>query len=182
MQYIAKDKAGFTEIITTDDCEKHLYLPDDADLTLLPHYILTARRWIENYCNVPLVTKTVNVHHDTFPINREKLLLPLITEESAVASISYYDEDDAAQTFTVSDTILANIPVPNYLIPKKDWPAGAKNVKITYEATAYYDRNAFKSPVLLLVAHQFENRDIIEDKFSNSLRSILAPLRLKYHP
>lgn len=182
MQYIAKDKAGFTEIVTTSDCKKHLYLNDCDDLSILQKYIVTARRWVENYCNVPLVTKTVTVHHDTFPNHREKLYLPLITEENAVTSIQYYDKDDQAQTFAVADTILANIPLPNYLLPKKDWPVGAKNVKITYEATAYYDRNAFKSPVLLLVAHQFENRDIIEDKFSNTLRSILAPLHLNCHP
>jgi len=182
MQFIAKDKAGFTEIVTSTDCVKQLYLPADANLDLLPHYILTARKWVESYCNIPLVTKTVSVHHDTFPCDREKLFLPLITESEAVTSIAYIDENDAAQTFTVSDTILANIPTPNYLIPKTDWPADAKNIKIVYEATAYYDKDAYKAPVLLLVAHQFENRDIIEDQFSNSLKAILAPLRLKYHP
>lgn len=181
MQFKAADKAGFTEIVTTDECVKHLYLDIDADTTLLATYIAAARRYVEKYCNVPLVTKTVTVHYDTFPNYKDKMFLPLITEESNITSLSYIDEDNATQTISTANIILANIPNPNYIIPKEEWPSAAKNIKITYEATAYHEKSAYKSAVLLLVGHQFQNRDIIESKFENSLVNILKPLRLLYN-
>lgn len=181
MQYIAKEKAGFTEIVTSDDCVKQLYLDADADLTLLPSYILTARRYVEQRCNVPLVTKTVTVHLDTFPNYKDKIFLPLITESENVTTIAYIDSNDTSQTITLSDVIFANVPQPNYLIPKTEWPTGAKKVTITYEATAYYDKDSYKSLVLSMVAHQYANRDIVESKFENSLNNAMAPLIIRYN-
>jgi len=181
MQYIAKEKAGFTEIVTSEECVKHLYLDADADLTLLPSYILTARRYVEQRCNVPLVTKTVKVHLDSFPTYKGKIFLPLITESTNKTCITYIDSNNNDQEIDIDDVIFANVPQPNYLIPKTEWPSGAKKVTIVYEATAYYDKNSYKSLVLSMIAHQYANRDIVESKFENSLNNAIAPLILRYN-
>ena len=180
MQYRAKDKSGFTEIVTTDDCKKQLYLPEDADLTLLPHYIKTARKWVENHCNVALVTKEISVHHESFPIGKGKLMIPIMTESENIISLSYVDDMNAEQTIDIDDLIFCNIPNPNYILPKENWPYG-KNITIEYEANAIHHKDDYKAPVLLLVGHQFLNREIIEEKFENSLKNILQPLRYNYH-
>ena len=57
MQYQGRDKSGYTELVTTAECVSHLYLPADADTTLMTAYILTARRWVEQYCGLPLIKK-----------------------------------------------------------------------------------------------------------------------------
>jgi uncharacterized phiE125 gp8 family phage protein len=182
MQYQARDVAGFTELVTVDECKSHLYLPDDADTTLLAAYILTARRWVEQYCALPLIEKTVTVHYEEFPTGKISLLLPLCTEEADITSLTYTDVDNENQTILPADTILANIPNPNYLIPIADWPTGARNINITYTATAYYDKAALKPAIMLMVAHIYENREVVETKFNNSLRNLLSVYRKTYHP
>ena len=182
MQYQARDKANFTELVTVNECKSHLYLPDDADTTLMSAYIFTARRWIEQYCALPLIEKTVTLHYETFPTGKLSMLLPLCTEAADITSLTYTDENNADQTISVNDTILANIPNPNYIIPLEDWPTGARNITITYTATAYYDKAALKPAIMLLVAHMYENREIVENKFSNSLKNLLSVYRKTYHP
>ena len=181
MQYQGRDKSGYTELVTTAECVSHLYLPADADTTLMTAYILTARRWVEQYCGLPLIKKNVTVHYDTFPQNKESILLPLITESADIIEITYIDTDNVEQTIDGGDVILANIPNPNYIIPLEDWPLEARNVNICYVATAYYDAAALKPAIMLMVAHIYENREIVETKFTNSLKNLLAPYRKRYH-
>lgn len=182
MQYQARDKSGFTELVTVAECKSHLYLPDDADTTLLGAYILTARRWVEQYCALPLIEKSVTVHYETFPAGKASLLLPLCTEIGDITTLTYTDADNAEQDIATDAVILANIPNPNYIIPLQDWPTGARNINICYTATAYYDRAALKPAIMLLVAHMYENREIVENKFSNSLKNLLSVYRKTYHP
>lgn len=182
MQYQARDVSGFLELVTVNECKAQLYLPDDADTTLLSAYILTARRWVEQYCAVPLIEKNVTVHYETFPEGKVSMLLPLCTEESDILSLTYTDEYNAKQEISPADVILANIPNPNYIIPLEDWPTGARNINIYYTASEYYDKAALKPAILLLVAHLYENREVVESKFSNSLRNLLSVYRKTYHP
>lgn len=184
MQYTAKDKTGFTEIVTAANVIQHCYLPSDADTAQLGVFIKTARRWIERHCGVALVAKIVNVSYRAFPIDGlGPLFLPLATEEENVTEVTYMDTLGETITMDIDNIVLCNIPSPNYITPKVTaWPTAGSNIIITYEATQYYDYDIYKAPLMMLVAHMYENREIVEHKFSNSLNNLLAPLRVLYQP
>ncbi|HMU05097.1 MAG TPA: hypothetical protein PJ990_15800, partial [Saprospiraceae bacterium] len=63
MQYIAKDNSGYTEIVTAAEVITHCYLPSDASTSQINVWIKSARRWVEKYCGVALVAKTVQVSY-----------------------------------------------------------------------------------------------------------------------
>ena len=184
MQYTSKDKSGYTEIITPAQVIQHCYLPSDAETTQLDVFIKSARRWIERHCSVALVAKDVQVSYRAFPADGlGPIFLPLATESAQITSMTYLDTEGTTTTIDLANIVLCNIPSPPYITPKTTaWPTSGSNLIITYEATQHYDYDIYKPALMMLVAHMYENREIVESKFSNSLTHLLAPLRVVYQP
>lgn len=184
MQYIAKDNAGYTEIVTPAEVIAHCYLPSDASTSQLNVWIKTARRWVERHCSIALVAKTVQVSYKNFPSSGlGPLFLPLATESAAITSMTYLSTDGVTTTIDAENIVLCNIATPPYITPKVTaWPTSGSNIIITYTATQHYDYDIYKPAIMMLVAHLAENREIVESKFSNSLTNLLAPLRVVYQP
>jgi hypothetical protein len=183
MQYIAKDNTGYTEIVTPAEIITHCYLPSDASTSQINVWIKAARRWVERYCSVALVAKTVQVSYKNFPSGLGPLFLPMATECNRITSLSYLSSTGDTETIDLDNIVLCNIATPPYITPRiTEWPTSGSNIIITYTATQHYDYEIYKPAIMMLVAHLAENREIVESKFTNSLTNLLAPLRVVYQP
>lgn len=114
----------------------------DEELTRL---LTTARRQVENDTHRKLFTQTVKMYLDRFPTgdSLEIRLAPV----SAVASVTYVDEDRATQTFAASnyDTDFVTTPPRIVLTEASDgWPDTEPGYPraVTVEMTAGYATRA----------------------------------------
>ncbi len=88
------------EPVTLEIAKAHLKVDHDADDELIREQALAARQWIETYTRRALISQTWALTLADFPRRHPfEILLPL-GQVIAVNSISYTDEDGAAQTLT----------------------------------------------------------------------------------
>jgi hypothetical protein len=175
VQYTRKDITPITEPLTIDMCKESLYLPDDPDETLLSMYMVTARRYVEDYIGVSLVPQEINVVHDAFA---NKLTIPIHTDNNI--SICYRDTNGETNDLDNFDTFIIRNATPPYIMHKTGWPTDARVIMLNYTSTVTPDVEALKPHMLLIVGHLYENRQIIDSKMS-SIHFLLAPFRKKYH-
>lgn len=136
----------------------------------------------------PLVTQTWSLVYPVAPIG-DLLELPM-PEVQSVSSITYYDTDNASQTFSSSDYRL--VSVADYsaieLVQGSSWPSVyTREDAMTVSVVAGYGAASavpepIKVAIKMLAAHWFENRGVlsigtIAPPMQYALESVLMPYR-----
>ena len=174
--------------VSPSDLRHHLRIDAREDDQLLLRLELSALAHIEDKIGAVLMSRTVTMSIDSFPIY-ENIQLP-VQPATAVSSIVYRDENGNDQTLDDSQyhlNITGNFgeiaPAPG-----AQWPAvfeDKKSITIKYRA-GYESPNEVPEPirlaVMLLVGHWYEHR---EASSSSNLRdipigvdSLIAPYRI----
>jgi len=106
----------------------------------------------------------------------------------SIASVTYYDADNAQQTLSSDIYTLLTGPLGDYVVLKPDqsWPEHYSRpdaVSVTYEAGAEPEDvpAAIKAAILLLVAHWYENRGAAGEggmaELPFAVSALIAPYR-----
>lgn len=162
---------------------------NDED-ALLSALITAARVTVETVTRRSFITQTWRLYLDRFPSERG-IRLPH-TPTQSVTHIKYYDTDGVQQTFNAARywTDVVSAPARLSLKEGEDWedtePDRLNAVEITYLAgygSAAEDVPApIKHAIKLLVAHLFENPDIVNagqlSAIPMSIDYLLAPYRV----
>jgi len=159
--------APTVEPVTVTDIKSHLRIDTADDDTLLGVYITVARKWCEKFQNRAYITQTWNLILDDFP-DGDVIEIPLPPLQS-VSSITYYDTDDTAYTFSTDNYMVDTDSEPGRVVLKyaKTWPSitlrPANAVVIQF--IAGYGGAASDVPehiihaIKMLVGHLYENRE-----------------------
>ncbi len=157
------------EIVTRDDIKNHLRYDGDDENDLLDILVAAARDHMEGYNGVTgraFITQTWTAGYDCFPTGR-RLPLPISPVQSA--SVSYFDSNNAEQTFTDFSVVEDDRGPFLYLNQTSNgWPAtyerpDALTVTMVagYGDTAASVPQAIKHALRLMVGHWFENREAV---------------------
>ncbi len=138
---------------------------NDDDL-LISTLIDGAVEQAEAFCRRELIGRTYDWSLDEFPDSSDDALCfprhPLLS----VTSVTYFDADDALQTFAAADYTVDTGQIPGrlYLKPDKDWPGTKdkrKAVIIRFSTDPGTVPINLKVGVLMLIAHWYENREAV---------------------
>jgi len=140
---------------------------DNIDL-----FIKWARKAVEKDGNITLVEKDVKMQYE-FP--ESKYYLKFDTQESAVVSMLYTDE--AGDVQAVTDSILHNDSLPNYVIA--DIPVTATNIKIWYTATPMPD-NPITAAVVEKLVQLFSYNVSVKKEAGKAYASIIDSMGVKF--
>lgn len=149
--------------VTLSEVEGHLRADLSADTSLIDIYIAAVTGKAESYLKRSIITQTLELAIDSFPVG--KLHLPAGKVQSIV-SVKYTDIDGNEQT--VDPAIYRLTDSDNVLLAyDKSWPeyrADAESIKIRY--TAGYGLRAdvpaqVKAWILMNVATLYENRESV---------------------
>ena len=179
-----------SEPVTTAEALAFIRVDDVTEETFVAALILTARRYVENYLSVSLITTTWTLWLDGFKKKRvsepwwdgtrqgalsmlngpDAQRIPLMRgPNAAVTSISTFDRDDTETVYAASNYIVDDSQLKPEVVLRDGavWPGNlriAKAVKIVF--TAGYANAAavpqdIKTAMLQLVAHWYENRESV---------------------
>jgi hypothetical protein len=121
-----------TEPVSSDFIKTHMRIDTTNEDDNIDKFIKWARKAVEKDSNITLVEKSVKMQ---FEKSADKYYLKFDTQESGVTSMYY--TDSAGVVTAVTDSVLHNNSLPNYVIA--DIPSTATNVKIEYLATPQPD-------------------------------------------
>jgi uncharacterized phiE125 gp8 family phage protein len=155
------------EPITLAEAKTHLRVDHDDDDMLITGYIAAARQTCELTARRAFVTQTLELHLEEWPCDDLDLPMPPL---QSVTSITYIDVDGVTHTVSASDYIVYASLQPGEIHLK--WNAAWPSVQlqpgpsITVRYVAGYGLAVavpwqFKSAVLLLVGHFYENREAV---------------------
>ena len=180
--------APSVEPISLADAKLHLRVDVDTDDDLINAIIKAARQRLEIDARVALITQTLEMRLDCFPVDGDDILL-LRPPLQSVTSIKYVDTDGVEQTWS-SDDYAADI----YSTPARIRPAYGEvyptarsvNNAVTIRYTAGYGDAATAVPddllqaLKLLIGHFYENREdvitgTIASKLPNAYKWLVAP-------
>jgi uncharacterized phiE125 gp8 family phage protein len=120
---IAIKTAPTVEPVTTAEAKAHLRVDISDDDTLIAGLVTAARRLIEGWTGIRMITQTWYYYLDCFPME-EEIILP-IGPVSAVSSVKYMKQDDSVlSTMSASDyvTDLVGLPARITLKDSASWP------------------------------------------------------------
>jgi len=185
------------EPITVDDARAHLeaarYGDTELDATddeMIEAWIQTAREHCEDFLGLSLAVRTLEIALDTFPDDGAAIVLPM-GPVIDVTSVSWGDDSDSEMD--ADEYVLDDYSVPHCLKPVTAWPSvtSAPNaVKVRYLA-GYGDTTdgaeplpaVFRSAMLLVIGHLYENRSESTEKAMSSLplgvQALLRPRRVR---
>lgn len=185
------------EPITVDDARAHLEAArygdtelDATDDAMIESWIQSAREHCEDYLGLSLAVRTLEIALDEFPDDGAAIVLPM-GPVIDVLSVSWGDESD--DEMDADDYVLDDYSVPHCLKPVTAWPSvtSAPNaVKVRYlagygETTDGADPlpAVFRSAMLLVIGHLYENRSESTEKAMSSLplgvQALLRPRRVR---
>jgi uncharacterized phiE125 gp8 family phage protein len=133
--------------------------------------ITAARQTCEEELEIALVTKTVELALDAFPLS--EIELPLGPVRS-ITSVKYLDSDDNWQTISANDYVLDDYQRSGWLLPAvgTSWPstkAVINSVKIRYvagypsaDSPAQEVPEPIRQAMHLFIAHYFANREAVD--------------------
>jgi uncharacterized phiE125 gp8 family phage protein len=154
------------EPVSLAEVKLHLRVDDDADDTLIGALVTAAREVVEAISGRALVTQTLEMVQDGWPIIRY-IRIPRPPLQSVV-SIKYTDSSGTEHTLDEAVYFVDAESEPGRIALRsgQSWPATALQelnaVRIRYTA-GYGDAEdvpaRFKQAILLLVGHWYENRE-----------------------
>ena len=195
--------------ITLAEAKTHLRLEGSDDDTYLNALISTAQFAVEKYTGRAITNQTLKLGLDGLPyaddnkyypegfftapdINRSLgyIVLPRPPLVS-VTHLKYYDEDNTATTFATSNYHVDTQTEPGRLVLKrgKTFPSAsdlrtANAYEITYVAGYGSSRDDVPTPIKqaikLLVAHLYENRELVSQNSVNTIPYTVGQLLQPY--
>jgi uncharacterized phiE125 gp8 family phage protein len=154
------------EPISLSEARTFIRYPDRDEDGVILGLMETARKLFESYTQRALVTSTWKLHLPRFPVGGIPIRKLPVKE---IESVTYFDDNDASQTWAESNyqTDLLGIPPtlwPGYGISYPSTRSGKLNaVSIQFVAgdeVEDVDRRD-KSAILILTKHLFDNRDLV---------------------
>lgn len=178
--YISSEPA--TEPITTAEAKTHLRVDFSDEDTYIDTLIASARKYCEAYCNRVFITQTWIQLEDEFNDVIELKVNPVIS----LTSLKYYDTNESQQTLTDNTANFQkrfNRDVAKiYEGTTNDFPnistKWVEPIEITYvcgygAASAVPDD--IKHAIKLMVAHLYENRDMVHRPVASMPFDVVMP-------
>lgn len=156
------------EPVSTAEAKAHMRVDVSDDDTLIDAYIKAARIRLEEDTGRALITQTLVVKLDDFPLYENTALLLPRPPLQSVTSITYIDEDGVQQTWDSSKYIVDTGSEPARITPAYDevWPSARDQINaVTITYVAGYGDAATDVPsdliqaVKMLAAHWYEHRE-----------------------
>jgi uncharacterized phiE125 gp8 family phage protein len=155
-----------TEPITLDEMKLFLKVDTTDEDLLITSLISSARKAVEDYCNITMCTKVYDYYLDNFTDTIELPMPPCKTVDAFTCSNLSYVESTIPSTkyktfifngLRRSEVIKYPATSYDYEIP----PTNGIRIRFTagYGATASTVPDALKTVVKLVVSHWFENRN-----------------------
>ncbi len=183
--YITSEPA--TEPVTLAEIKSHLRVDGSDEDTYIDTLIASARKYCEAYTNRVFITQTWVQEEDLFTSPIHLKVNPVIS----LTSLKYYDSSDAQQTLTDASTNfqkdfsgdLAKIHEGT----TNDFPAISSKVINPIEITVVCGYGAasavpddIKHAIKLMVAHLFENRDMVHRPVASMPFDVVMPSSVKH--
>lgn len=178
--------------VTLAEVQQHLRLgtldtAEQAEITLM---VDAATEHAEAFCNRGFRSGTKTEQYDEFP-SSDTTALVLFADAQSVSSVSYYDTENAEQSY--GTTRLVNRGGRSYIYPAfgSEWPTdcGDKpfNITVTYvDVDESSVPSSVKSAILLLVGDMYENREnsvtgqgVTHVKMSLTAERLLTPYKTR---
>ena len=154
------------EPVSTSEAKAHCRVDISDDDTLIGSLIVGARAYVEAFVNRAMVTQTLELVLDRFPMGNT-LALPMPPLQS-VTSVTYYDESGTGATLSSSQYLVDTDSHPGWIVLKDGytWPSttlqAANGVRIRFVAgygLAASVPQMYKQAILMMVGHYYENRE-----------------------
>lgn len=167
MESFALKTAPASEPLTLSEAKLHLRVSHAAEDALITALITAARMAAESYTNRQLLPATWYYRLDAFP--DDKTIMINRCPATAVASVKYFDADNADQTLNAAKYItdFASEPFRVVLKPTETWPTTYERPgAVVIEFTAGYANAAavpapIKAAMLLAIGHLYEHREAV---------------------
>ena len=176
--------AAATEPVSLVEAKLHLKVDLSTDDNLINDLIDSAIAYVEEYTNRQLISATWYRYLDCFPDNVIELDWCPVT---SVSSVKYYDSDNTEQTLSSANYVVDYASEParivlawGYLWPDTYPRPNAVTVEfVTGYASAAAVPKPLKSALLLMIAHNYENRgDEGHRKYPKAIYDLLEMYRL----
>jgi len=160
-----------TEPVSLTEAKRALRVDIDDDDALIEFYISAARSYIERICRpmLQMLTKACTYTADTFPDSDTLELTPYPLQ--SVTAVVYVDSDGVSHTISASDYVVDTVSEPGRIRLKAtaSWPSATLrevngfqvNFVAGYGASGASVPHELRQAILLLVGHQYENREPI---------------------
>jgi len=169
--------------VSQAEAKLHLKVSVNTDNDLIDDLIASATAWVEEYLDRQLMSATWYLYLDELYTKIDLHKCPIVS----IASIEYYDTDNIEQALTATEYDKDLISEPSRI-----WRAYGVTYPTTYdrpnavkiEFTAGYTSAALvpapiKSALLLIIAHNYENRgDEGHRKYPKAITDLLDMYRL----
>lgn len=177
-----------SEPVSLVDMKLHLKVDVVDDDALITSQIVTARKWVEFYCNKSIPPQTLTSKFDSFPNSDCKFLLP----QSPVISVIYIKYiDDQGVLQTLDDSLYSvdvnNVPARVEPVYGESWPSTRSvmnSVSIEYVAGQSVVDTDIVHAVKLLVGSLYLAREndcpLQTYQPSFNVKALLAHHRLFY--
>lgn len=160
-----------TEPLTIDEAKAHLRVAHTYDDLAIKALITAARKYCETVTKRALVTQTLRLTRDTFPVACEEWTFRLPRPPLAsVTNIQYTDADGNTDTVDSASYVVDATSIPGRvaLADGYDWPTDAIEqiaaVRVNYVAgygAASAVPQTIKQAMLLLIGHWYVNREAV---------------------
>lgn len=161
--------APAVEPVSLTEAKLHLREDGSAQDSLIEDVLIpAARQWVEDRQWRSLITQTWDFTFDRFP-STKRLDLPLPPLQS-VTSVSYYDSDNASQTYASANYVVDASRTPGmiYLLEGSTWPDTYERPSaVTVRAVCGYGDAGTDVPIkmrqamYLLIGHWYANRESV---------------------
>lgn len=165
---LATATAPAEEPVSVAEARQHIELvsSDTSHDDYLSALIAAAREHVETETGRQLVTASLRLKLDRFPVGRRPIWLPK-PPAASVTSIGYTDTSGSAATVSGGDYSLLADDEPARVVPVYglNWPSARlveQAVTVTYQAgygAATAVPQSIKQAILLMVGHWFEQRE-----------------------
>ena len=173
------------EPLTLEEAKAQLRLDDDTDDGLVRRLIIAARMWVEGQTKKALIEQTWDQKIDCWPY---KYNMPYIEIEKnpvkSVTSITYQEGSSPQPTLNATQYIVVAREHGSYIAPAYGvtWPSTlAVPEAITVRFVAGYTTvpETLKHAIAMLVAHWYENREVIgkPESIPYGVESLISPYR-----
>lgn len=185
-----------SEPVTVSEMKLHLRVDHSEEDALIATLISSARQYVEEYCQITLMTTNLQLVSDLWPtmdtgIKPDTILLPMPPLQSNVVTITYKGSDGSTNNLDDSlyDVDIYSTPGRVFPVYGEEWPdlrAEPHAVVITYVAGYSSAANvpaALKTAIKMVAADWFRNRETniqgtIVTELPLGVQSILAPYRI----
>lgn len=184
-----------SEPITTAQAKEWLKVEHSADDTLISGLITAARKHVERYTGVSLLSQTIQQNFDVFPDVCRKTpdaeLLLSVSPLIAVTSVAYLDANGDSQTISSSNYVVDSVSKPARIAPTFNytWPETynvINAVTVTYTA-GHSATSAAHFPDELLIAMKmwlaglYETRQDYAKRYKNASMALMDTVKIRQY-